>query len=269
MDAEQITVGNDSLTSKEEEKYVRFLREKNLDRVNRESSDVQPRDTLYTRKIKRVIDVLIAFPAALITIPFNIVFAVCTYFDVGFPIIFMQTRCGYMNQPFTMIKFRNMSNEKGPDGRLLPAKDRITPFGRFMRKTSADELLNLLNVLKGDMSIIGPRPMPVFITERMSERHKMRMALRPGLECPRHVIDEDDSICDWQKEFENSIWYVENVSFMTDVKLFFKLFGMVFSYKKRNKNAGGLNYFVGYDDYGNATTMVRYKEYMAENGLKL
>lgn len=254
--------GNTNMVSMDEENIVAHLRERNLDYVNRVSAEVHPKNTMYTRVIKRVLDVLISLPAFIILLPFNVVFAVCTFLDVGHPIIFKQTRSGKDGKPFVMVKFRNMNEKKDADGRLLSPSQRVTRFGRFMRKYSLDELLNFWSVLKGDMSIIGPRPQPVFIYERMSERHKMRGAVRPGLECPRVIHVPDENIYKFQRTFENDIWYVENCSFLTDCKMLFALVKMVFAMGKRGDQASGkgITYFVGYDSNGRAISLRNYKQ---------
>ena len=108
------------------------------------------------------------------------------------------------------------------------------------------------------MSIIGPRPLPATFQERMSERHKKRTLVRPGLECPRMKIGDPEQ-CQYQNQFENDIWYVENVSFFVDIKMVLKLFKMTFNIRKRSKSAGGNGYFAGYDQNGVATTLNRFK----------
>ena len=158
-----------------------------------------------------------------------------------------------------MVKFRNMNNNTDVDGKLLPAKERVTKFGKFMRKFSLDELLNFWSVVKGDMSIIGPRPMPGFFVERMSERHKARHVVRPGLECP-YSVPEGSPLSNYHWKFENDIWYVENVSFITDVKMLVRLFKLTFNLRKRGGHAGGLSYFVGYDDEGHAISMKKARD---------
>lgn len=252
-----ITVGNVNLIQSDEEAIARFLRDRNLEKVNSSSQAVYPKNTIYVRYIKRLLDILISAPAFLVFLPFNIVFGICTFFDVGRPMFYKQTRVGRNEKLFTIVKFRNMNNKTDKDGKLLPARERITNFGYFMRKNSLDELLNFWSVLKGDMSIIGPRPLPAFFYERMSDRHKMRSAVRPGLECPR-VVDVEGEL--YQKQFENDVWYVENVSFLIDIKMFFLLIKMTFATKKRSSAASGGSYFVGYDDSGRAI----YKELAIE-----
>lgn len=257
------TIGNANLVSNEEEYVANLLREKYLDYTNSISMEVHLKSTLYTRVVKRILDILISFPIFIILLPFNVLFAVCTFIDVGKPILYKQTRVGRNGKHFTMVKFRNMNNKTDLDGKLLPPSQRVTKFGKFMRELSLDELLNFWSVLKGDMSLIGPRPVPVFIYDRMSDRHKQRSAVRPGLECPRVIQIEDGDIYRYQRTYENDIWYVENVSFLLDVKLIFLLIKMVFSFEKRGNQAKGkgITYFVGYDERGRAISLRNYREH--------
>lgn len=251
--------GNRELVSNLEESVAGILRERNLEKVNQNSEPVCYRETFYAKYVKRILDLFIAIPVLVVTLPLNIIFGIITFFDVGRPVIFRQTRTGKNGKSFEMIKFRNMNENKDNDGKLLPPSQRVTGFGRFMRKYSLDELLNFVSVLKGDMSIIGPRPMPLFIEERMSDRHRGREFVKPGIECPR-VVKIDRSIAgSWQEEFENAVWYVEHISFITDVKMVILLIKMTLNFKERSKNAGGLGYFVGYDDFGHATSLNRLK----------
>ena len=147
---ETATVGNLNLISNEEEKYAAFLKDRNLAKTNAADAMVHPADNLYSRYIKRGLDLLISVPAFIILLPFNLVFGICTYFDVGRPIFYKQTRIGKNGKPFIMVKFRNMNNKTDADGKLLPASQRVTKFGKFMRKFSLDELLNFWSVLKGE-----------------------------------------------------------------------------------------------------------------------
>lgn len=252
---------NTNLISKEEE-FVAEILKKNLIHTNNISPRVIPKETIYTRYVKRVLDIIISLPAFTILLPFNLLFGFLTFFDVGLPIFYKQTRVGKNGKCFTMVKFRNMNNKTDENGKLLPTALRVTKFGRIMRKYSCDEFLNFWSILKGDMSVIGPRPLPVFIYERMSERHKMRTSVRPGLECPRVIELDYYDTCKYQRTYENDIWYVEHVSFIQDIKMFILLVKMVFNYKKRDKQAKGqgVSYFVGYDQYGHAMSMNKYKE---------
>ena len=263
-------IGNKSLVSSEEEKVAQMLRERNLQHKNEISAPVHPQNTIYTKYGKRGLDILISFPAFLVLLPLNCVLGVCTYFDVGSPIFYKQTRVGKDGKNFTLVKFRNMNNKTDSEGKLLPPSQRVTRFGKIMRKLSLDELLNFWSVLKGDMSIIGPRPQPVFIYERMCDRHKMRTAVKPGLECPRVIHVPGEEICKFQQTFENDIWYVENVTLVQDIKMFFLLVKMVFSMGKRSNQAAGkgISYFVGYNKDGIAIGMKTYRE-MVKDGLEI
>lgn len=228
----------------------------NLEAVNRTSAAVLPRNTVYTRCVKRILDIAISFPLFVITLPINLILGIGTFIDVGFPILFKQERLGRRDKPFTLVKFRNMTNDTDEHGNLLPASERTTRFGKFVRKYSLDELLNFWFVLKGDMSIIGPRPLPVSFLSRYSDRHRMRTAVRPGLECP--TIGSDGHVRLYQEQFENDVWYVENVSFAVDVRMVLALFGMVFNKRERADHAEvGGGYFVGYDRNGVAFSMRR------------
>lgn len=258
--------GNQNLASNEEAWAAAYLAEHYLEETNRKSLPVHPRNTIYTRYIKRLLDIAIALPAFLVLLPFNILFGICTFFDVGRPIFFKQTRVGMHEKLFTMVKFRNMNEKKDADGNLLPPSQRVTKFGKIMRKLSFDELLNFWSVLKGDMSIIGPRPQPVFIHERMSDRHKMRSAVRPGLECPRMIHVPEEEVYKYHRTFENDVWYTENVSFLLDVKMVLALVKMVFSFGKRGDQAQGkgITYFIGYNEKGQAMSLKNYRELAKE-----
>lgn len=231
----------------------------NLGAVNARSTEVCPKDTLYTRHVKRALDVLLAAPCVVMTLPVNMVLGILTYLDVGDPVLFRQSRLGKGNKPFDLVKFRNMTNETDENGNLLPASERTTKLGAFVRSKSLDELLNFWFILKGDMSFIGPRPLPVEFLNRYSNRHRQRTIVKPGLECP--TLDSDGHVRLYQEQFENDIWYVENVSFKVDCKMVIALFKMVFNRKERSDHATvGGGYFVGYDADGNAFSMRRIPE---------
>lgn len=255
------TKGNASLISNEEERVAQMLREANLAHTNAISAPVDPRDSFYTRVGKRALDLLISLPVFIVLLPLNCILGICTFFDVGRPIFYQQTRVGKDGRHFTLVKFRNMNNRTDADGKLLPPAQRVTKFGKLMRKLSLDELLNFWSVVKGDMSIIGPRPQPVVLYERMSDRHRMRTAVRPGLECPRVIHVPGEEICKYQRTFENDIWYVENVSLWLDIKLVLLLVKMAFSFTRRGDQAAGrgISYFVGYNEDGVAISMNVYR----------
>ena len=255
--------GNEGLASTEEERVASYLRCHNLEHANLVAKPVKPADNLYVRYFKRLLDIAIALPACVVLLPLKGLRALCTFVDVGRPILFKQTRIGKGGKPFTMVKFRNMTNERDADGRLLPPSERVTKFGRLMRKYSLDELLNLWNVVKGDMSIIGPRPQPVFLYERMSERHKAMTTVRPGLECPRVLELTSFGGLKYEQSYENAVWYVENANFAVDIRMFIGLVRMVFAFGRRNQQAKGegFSYFVGYNEEGQAISLNNFRRY--------
>lgn len=171
---------------------------------------------MYTKYIKRIFDVVLSALALIVLgIPMLIVAAIVRR-DVGSPVLFGQHRIGKDNKEFLMWKFRSMTNERDKNGVFLPDNERITKFGRFIRTTSIDELPSLLNVIKGDMSIIGPRPLPTRYLERYTPEQCRRHEVRPGLSSPSVVKGRNNQ--SWEAQFEGDIWYVDHVSFLVDVK---------------------------------------------------
>ena len=227
------------------------IKRDNLEKVNRLHAPVTPRRSLYSRFVKRGIDIVVSAFALVVTFPINVVLCMGTALDVGRPIIFKQRRTGKDGKPFYIIKFRNMTNEKDENGELLPARDRITKFGAFVRKTSLDELLNFWSIFKGDMSLVGPRPLKAETAGRFSNRHASRMAVRPGLECP--ILHDFGYAPGWDERLENDVWYVEHVSLVTDIRMLLGVVRMTFDAKARKYRAsasgGG---FMGYDPEGHA-----------------
>lgn len=231
-----------------------LVHRENLDSVNAVSREVCPKQSFYLKYIKRILDVAVALPACILLLPVNLVIGVLTFLDVGNPIFFRQKRIGKDGVPFYLTKFRNMTEEKDKYGNLLPPGERVTRLGAFVRKYSLDELLNFWSVLKGDMSLIGPRPLPMEFRERFSDRHRMREAVRPGLECPS--VSGKNSVRYYQEQFENDIWYVEHVNFFLDCRLCFHLVKMVFNSKERGDHAkSGGGDFLGYNAEGKAFSM--------------
>lgn len=238
------------------------LAEDRLPLINSSEKCVNCKNTIYTRYIKRVIDIVVSLVSLIITLPINLIIGIITFFDVGRPIFFKQQRAGKDGKIFYIIKFRNMRNTKDSRGELLPPEQRVTKFGRFVRKTSLDELLNFWSILKGDMSLIGPRPLVPEYVHRYSSRHKMRLAVRPGLECPPRNLT--NKVWTWQEQFENDIWYVEHVSFKVDCLMVIKL--VQFALDQNNANArvtADRGIFMGYDLDGNAINLENVpKEYI-------
>lgn len=173
---------------------------------------------MYKHFLKRIIDFFIVLCVLLIIWPFLlIVTTLLLIFNEGAGAFFLQERPGYKGKPFKIIKFKTMNEKKGSDGKLLPDVQRITKFGRFVRNTSIDELPQLINVLKGDMAIIGPRPLlmqylPLYSAEQ-SRRHDVRPGITGWAQC------HGRNNLSWTKKFELDVWYVDHISFITDVKV--------------------------------------------------
>ena len=182
--------------------------------------------TFYSTVVKRLIDIILSGMAVIILSPLLLVVCVLELIFHGRPIIYNTKRPGKDAKIFNLYKFRSMTNERGADGYLLPEEKRLTKFGHFIRKTSIDELPGLFNILKGDMSIVGPRPLLVEYLQYYTPRHAMRHAVRPGLALER-ITGTDSKTWTWRDQFENDIWYIENISFIVDVKMVFAIFRAV------------------------------------------
>lgn len=171
---------------------------------------------MYQHFVKRLLDIILSLSAIIVLSPLMIIVSVLLYFaNEGAGVFFFQPRPGYKGKIFKVIKFKTMNDRKGPDGKLLLDTMRITPIGRFIRNTSLDELPQLFNVLKGDMSLIGPRPLLVKYLSLYSREQMRRHDVRPGItgwaQC------HGRNAMTWQKKFELDVWYVDHISFLTDL----------------------------------------------------
>lgn len=238
------------LSQSQKAEIASYIARDNLEFVNQKAEKVIVKKSFYTKYVKRLLDIFISAIALIVTSPINLVIAVVTFFDVGRPIIFKQKRIGQNGKTFFIYKFRNMTNDTDASGELLPPSERVTKWGKFVRKTSLDELLNFVSVLKGDMSIIGPRPLVDYYAERLNVRHKAIYAVKPGLECP--TLNKTDHALSWQERLDNYVWYVENCSFKIDLKLTVRVAQLAFdkksTFQRSTANHGG---FLGYDLDGN------------------
>ena len=182
--------------------------------------------TLYSRYIKRVIDFVISFIALVLLLP---VFILTALFLVaanrGTP-FFFQRRPGKNDRVFLLMKFKTMNDLRDSEGHLLDDEKRITRIGKFIRKSSLDEIPQLFNVLKGDMSLIGPRPLLVEYLPLYSQRQRRRHDVRPGITGWAQVNGRN--AISWEQKFEYDVWYVENISFGLDVKIFMRTFKKIF-----------------------------------------
>ncbi len=173
---------------------------------------------MYKRYLKRIFDFVISLVALLCLLPLLVAVTVWLHFaNKGAGVFFLQERPGMNAKIFRVIKFKTMTDERDAEGNLLPDKDRLTKVGRFVRSTSIDELPQLINVLKGDMSLIGPRPLLVqyltLYTPEQMRRHEVRPGITGWAQCHgRNAIT-------WKQKFEYDVWYVDHLSFLTDVKV--------------------------------------------------
>ncbi len=192
---------------------------------------------IYKRYIKRLMDVILSAAAlTVLALPLAAV-AVLIRIKLGKPVLFKQRRVGKDNREFLMMKFRTMTESRDEHGIYLPDSERITPFGSFLRATSIDELPSLLNILKGEMSIIGPRPLPVRYLERYTTEQLRRHEIRPGLS--NVAVINGRNAQTWEEQFEKDVWYVGHVSFWIDFKSILSTIMIVLSRKGATSEDGG------------------------------
>ena len=171
---------------------------------------------MYRKYIKRLLDIVISLVALVVLSPVLLVLAILVRCKLGAPVIFHQERPGYHEKIFKLCKFRTMTDERDEEGNLLPDSVRLTKFGRILRATSLDELPELWNILKGDMSIIGPRPLLISYLPYYTEEERLRHTVRPGLTGLAQVSGRN--LLDWDKRFATDVTYVKNLTFAMAVK---------------------------------------------------
>ena len=175
--------------------------------------------------LKRTLDVLASATGLLLLAPLLLLLALMVRINLGSPVLFRQKRPGLHGQPFEIIKFRTMTNERGADGALRPEAERLTRSGRFLRSTSLDELPELWNVLKGEMSLVGPRPLRMNYLPLYSERQARRHEVRPGITGWAQVNGRNQ--VSWPERLEMDVWYVENRSLVLDLRILLLTFRSV------------------------------------------
>jgi sugar transferase EpsL len=176
---------------------------------------------------RRIVDFSVSMIVLVITSPIWLSVAILTLAFHGSPVLFSQVRPGKMGKPFKMLKFRSMTNKMAPNGDLLPDEQRITPFGSWLRSTSLDEIPSLLNVLEGDLSLIGPRPLLVEYNDLYNDFQRKRLSIKPGITGWAQVNGRNSIT--WDRRFELDVWYVENRSFWLDVRIIFNTIKKVFN----------------------------------------
>jgi lipopolysaccharide/colanic/teichoic acid biosynthesis glycosyltransferase len=172
--------------------------------------------------MKRLFDIILASMLIVLFLPLYIIISILILIFMGNPILFRQKRPGYKEKIFGIFKFRTMTDEKDLNGHMLPDEERLNGVGKFIRSTSLDELPQIFNVLKGDMSFIGPRPLLVEYLEFYTEEEKKRHLVRPGI-TGWAQINGRNSIS-WEDKFKYDVWYVQNQSFALDMKILMMTF---------------------------------------------
>ena len=179
--------------------------------------------------MKRLFDIFLSIFLLIVLFPLIIMIAICVFIFLGSPIIFKQERIGYKEKRFTIYKFRSMTNKKDENGNLLDDEKRLNNFGKFLRFTSLDEIPQLYNILKGDMSFIGPRPQLIEYLPLYSKTQKKRHDVKPGITGWAQINGRNN--ISWQQKFEYDVWYVENQSFKLDMIIFLKTIAHFFNPK--------------------------------------
>jgi sugar transferase EpsL len=172
---------------------------------------------LYRRVGKRLLDLTLTIPALILLSPVLALVAMLVRLTLGSPILFRQQRPGLHGQPFTIYKFRTMTDACDAQGNLFPDAERLTPFGRFLRSTSLDELPELLNVLKGNMNLVGPRPLLMQYMDRYTPAQRRRHEVKPGITGWAQV--KGRNAITWEEKFALDVWYVDHQSLWLDLKI--------------------------------------------------
>lgn len=175
---------------------------------------------MYAKYIKRILDLILSLMALIVLMPLMIIIGILVRINLGSPIIFKQKRPGKNEKIFTLYKFRTMTDKRDIDGNLLPDEYRLTKFGKFLRSTSLDELPELINIIKGDMAIVGPRPLLVEYLPYYTEEEKHRHDVRPGLTGLAQVNGRN--AISWEEKLKYDTEYIKKISFYSDLKIIFK-----------------------------------------------
>lgn len=181
---------------------------------------------MYKNYIKRFLDFTLSLLALILLSPVMLIIAILVRIKLGTPVIFKQQRPGKNEKIFTLYKFRTMTDKKDENGNLLPDSERLTKFGKLLRSTSLDELPELVNIIKGDMAIVGPRPLLVGYLPLYNEGQKHRHDVRPGLTGLAQVNGRNS--ISWEEKFKDDLKYVNKITFMGDTKIILKTVGKVF-----------------------------------------
>lgn len=200
---------------------------------------------IYRRYIKRPMDIILSLLAIIVLSPVMLIIALLVRIKLGSPVIFKQKRPGLNEKMFTLYKFRTMTDARDENGELLPDSERITKFGEFLRATSLDELPELFNILRGDMSVIGPRPQLICDMVFMTQEQRKRHSVRPGLSGLAQISGRN--CIEWEEKINYDLKYIENITFLGDWKIIFKTILKVL--KRENINYEGMATAENYGEY--------------------
>lgn len=189
---------------------------------------------MYKKYIKRLLDIILSLLGIIIASPLFILIYILVLMFLGKPAIFKQKRPGKNEKIFTLYKFRTMTDKKDKNGKLLSDEKRLTKFGKFLRKTSLDEIPEFFNILKGDMSFVGPRPLLVEYLNYYTDEEKHRHDVRPGLTGLAQVNGRN--LLSWEERFKLDIEYINNITFINDIKIIIKTIVAVFKREGINSN---------------------------------
>lgn len=180
---------------------------------------------IYRSFLKRPLDVILSVLGLIFLAPIMLLLWIIIRWRLGTPVLFSQQRPGLHGKLFTLYKFRTMNDSRGEKGDLLPDAQRLTRLGSFLRKTSLDELPELVNVVRGDMSLVGPRPLLMQYLPRYTREQARRHEVRPGITGWAQVNGRN--AITWERKFDLDVWYVDHISFLVDLKILLKTFGKV------------------------------------------
>ncbi len=189
------------------------------------------KNTFYARYIKRLLDIILSLLILILFCWLYVIVAILVRIKLGTPILFRQQRPGYKEKIFGIYKFRTMTDKRDANGNLLPDKDRLTSFGKILRKTSLDEIPELFNILKGEMSFIGPRPLLPEYLPYYTDKEKLRHTVRPGLTGLAQASGRN--LIDWDTRLAYDVEYVENLSFKMDMLVIIKTIKTVFGHSEQ------------------------------------
>ena len=194
--------------------------------VVQQNEFIKPHYGLYAKYVKRYLDVFVSLMGLIVLSPIILLLIIIGAVEMKGNPFFMQQRPGKDENIFNLIKFRTMTNRKDKDGKLLPDEQRLTAYGKFLRSTSLDELPELWNILKGDLSLIGPRPLLVKYLPLYNSFQRHRHDVRPGLTGYAQVHGRNQ--ISWEKKFEMDVWYVQHITFLGDLKILLDTVAVVF-----------------------------------------